>query len=138
MPPLDLAELAARAAHLPEERRTRLLAELPALLNIRFAQGVVEGLVHAAQVVNGDTRVATDLHDCAAVAAAQLLEMERLYEEADKLTDTPTARAQIEAEIRRIESGQVKMVPFEDIVSEVLQMEAAKANRNGQNTDSNH
>lgn len=118
MSPTDLAELAANAASLPEARRTQLLAQLPAFPNVRFGEGVVEGLRHAAQLVNGK---ATDIRDCVAVAAARLLDTQRQYQEMDRVMNTPQVRAAIEQELARIEAGGVEPIPTETTLGRLEQ-----------------
>lgn len=118
-----LAELAAQAATLPSERRQELEKQLPLNGNPCFNEGLAVGLASAAEAARQQSpEVAASLRELAAVAAAFALEEQRGYEQARKLL-TPTARAEIDAEIARIESGEVELVPVRNIIPKLKEME---------------
>jgi hypothetical protein len=128
----DLENLAALAAGLPAERRWQLEAGLP-LGNRRFSEGVVEGLHLAWTLAAAHSEPAAHcIREVAAVAAAQFLENEKLYEYASRELDKPEVRAEIEALAARIEAGQEKMVRMEDVLRELEEIEARRNGTQGE------
>jgi hypothetical protein len=124
----DLENLARLAAGLPAERRKQLEESFP-FGNRRFGAGLVEGL-HLAWTlaVSHSEAAAHCIREVLAVAAAQFLENEKLYEYASRELDKPEVRAAIEEEARRFEAGQVEVVRMEDVLRE---LEEVEARRNG-------
>jgi hypothetical protein len=116
----ELAELIDRAAGLPEQCRREWEARLPFDYAPTYGAGVVQGLVTAAALVSAVSQeAARHLRDGAAVAATRLVEQRKLYREVDCLTNTPQARAEIEAEVERIMRGEVQMHPLDDLLREM-------------------
>jgi hypothetical protein len=122
----DLSALADLAAGLPSERRGQIEKQLPGLLNPRYEAGVAEGFARAAEIAGEQSEeVARSLREIAAVAAARAVEQRKLYDQARRQMDTPEARAEIEAELERILSGQAKMYSADEVIREMDDMIAA-------------
>jgi hypothetical protein len=119
----DLANLASLAAGSPAERRKQLEKSLP-LGNLRFSAGLVEGLHLASTLAAIHSELAARcIRETAAVAAAQLLKNRKFHERASKRFDTAEVRAEIEEEVRRIEAGEVKLIPYEEVLRGVEEIE---------------
>jgi hypothetical protein len=117
----DLAALADLAAKVPDERRRALEGQLPFASNPRFDAGLAAGLAHASQLVarQQGEEAARPLQEMAAVAAARALAEQRAYGPVRERMLSAAARAEVEAEIERVKSGQVELVPVEDTLREL-------------------
>jgi hypothetical protein len=123
----DLSELAGLLAAMPEERRKEIEAQLRFEYPPTRGAGVVEGLNLAAEwAAKASPETARQLREVAAVAAKRLAEQRELYAQADKLLNTPEARAEIEALVARIESGEEPLVPFDEVIRQVEAIENGK------------
>lgn len=95
--------------------------ELKAILptafgNRMFDRGLVEGLEAALKAMNGaPPEVLEPLRALAAMAAEQKQYHERVIAQ----MDTPESRAEMDALIERIYSGEEKMVPMADVLKEL-------------------
>jgi len=119
-----LEEIAALASALSPEKRRELERQLSLDGNPRFNEGIAVGLLRAVEAVAEQLpELNQPLRELAAVAAAYVLAEQRAYEEARRLTGTAQARAEIEEEIARLESGQVKIYSGEQILRELEEME---------------
>jgi hypothetical protein len=115
-----LAALAALAAEIPDDRRRTLEEQLPFASNPRFDAGVAAGLARALQLVQAEQggQAAGRLQEIAAVAAAYALREQRVYAEWRTKSSTPEVRAEIDAEVARIEKGE-PLFPLGELIAEL-------------------
>jgi hypothetical protein len=102
------------------EKRSELEKRIEFGWNPRHNAGLASGLAQAVEAVAERwPEAAAVLRELAAVAADYARREKWAYEQADKLTSTPEARAEMDAEIARIESGEAKMIPFEEVLRQL-------------------
>jgi hypothetical protein len=115
-----LAELDALLGGLSAERRRELEKQIEFGWNPRHNAGLASGLAQAVEVVAGRwPEAAAVLRELAAVAAEYARRERLLYDEAARLASTPEARAEMDAEIARIESGEAEMIPFDEAMRQI-------------------
>lgn len=117
-----MADLAKQAATLSPERRGQLESRLPMGCSPTHAAGVVDGLARAAEAMSRWPEAVAELRELAAVAAAHALDQERMYDPVRR-GFTVAAHAEIDAEIARIESGEVEMIPADQVLRDMKSAE---------------
>jgi membrane protein involved in colicin uptake len=136
----ELASLASLADQLPEERRRQIERQLPVPPNPQSNVGMVAGLAHAAEIAASQSEdAARALREVAAVAAARAIAEKKAYEQARALFNTPAARAEVEAEVEAILSGNVRTYPLDDLLGEMdALIEAHRAGKSDGTTPNPH
>jgi hypothetical protein len=86
--------------------------------------GIVRGLAWAAEAVEAKSpEMAQELRELAAIGAARVLAEQEALERARRESLRPEARAEVEAELERMRSGQVKVYSGDAILRELEEME---------------
>src|SRR4051794_7406354 len=115
-----LAELAALSRGLSPERRRELDKQLPFDGSPRVNKGIVLGLAQVAETLAARSpESAKELRELAAVGAARVLHEEKEFRRVCAQWETPEARAQLEAEAKLFESGQMELVSADEVIEEM-------------------
>jgi hypothetical protein len=120
----QLAELAALAANVPQERRRAIESELRFPGNPKQDAAFAAGLAQASEfAARQSAEAAQPLCEIAAVAAAHVLYLEREYARVREQAMSPDFRAQLEAEAELIRAGKVTPIRAEEVIRELNERE---------------